>query len=99
MAVLTLSLLLLFASSVAAAFLLPHAAALAPPRPAAARFARTACICAMADAADYYSALGLQPDASPAEVKRAYRRAALRSHPDVNKAPDAQAVFARVVRR
>lgn len=91
-------LLLVFASA-AAAFLRPPAVALVSPRPAAARFARTACISAAADgASDYYSVLGLQPDASQAEVKRAYRRAALRSHPDVNKAADAQAVFARVVR-
>eukprot|EP00967_Tisochrysis_lutea_P158752 scaffold325780_cov55-Tisochrysis_lutea.AAC.1 len=47
--------------------------------------------------ADFYSVLGVSEAASAAEIKRAYRRAALRSHPDVNKAPDAQQQFARVV--
>ena len=34
---------------------------------------------------DYYGVLGLQPDATTEEIKRAYRRLALRYHPDKNK--------------
>lgn len=34
--------------------------------------------------------LGLDPGAGQADIKRAYRRRALKEHPDVNKAPDAK---------
>src|SRR3954466_12994170 len=33
---------------------------------------------------DLYSLLGLAPGASPAEIKRAYRRLSRRYHPDIN---------------
>ena len=36
------------------------------------------------DFKDYYAALGLQKSASPAEIKRAYRKLARTHHPDVN---------------
>jgi molecular chaperone DnaJ len=42
---------------------------------------------------DYYEVLGLRRDASPEEIKRAFRQAALKYHPDRNKAPDAEARF------
>ena len=51
---------------------------------------------AAAGAEDPYEVLGVSRDATPAQIKQAYRRLALRSHPDVNKAPDAQATFARI---
>lgn len=45
---------------------------------------------------DYYEVLSLGRDAQAAEVKKAYRKLAKQFHPDVNKAPDAQARFSEV---
>ena len=45
---------------------------------------------------DPYSILGVSRDASDKQIKQAYRKLALRSHPDVNKAPDAEAIFTRI---
>ena len=42
---------------------------------------------------DYYKVLGLEKGATPAEVKKAYRKAALRLHPDKNTAPRADEAF------
>ncbi|HTI14954.1 MAG TPA: J domain-containing protein [Dictyobacter sp.] len=43
----------------------------------------------MSDFIDYYKALGVAPDASPDAVKAAFKKLALRYHPDVYKGPDA----------
>jgi hypothetical protein len=43
-----------------------------------------------------YEVLGVSPGASAEAVKRAYKRLALRFHPDVNKAPDASQQFTRL---
>lgn len=45
---------------------------------------------------DYYKVLDLQEDADATAIKRAYRRAALKNHPDVSEAPDARDRFLRV---
>ncbi|KQK12410.1 dnaJ homolog subfamily B member 8 [Brachypodium distachyon] len=43
-----------------------------------------------------YEVLGLPPSAAPADIKRAYRRLALKYHPDVNKEANAQEKFLRI---
>ncbi len=45
---------------------------------------------------DYYKVMGLERSASQEEVKRAYRKLARQTHPDVNKAADAEARFKEV---
>ncbi len=42
---------------------------------------------------DYYKIMGVARDATPAEIKRMYRQLARKYHPDVSKAPDAEARF------
>jgi molecular chaperone DnaJ len=45
---------------------------------------------------DYYGILGVDTDAGPDEIKRAYRRLARELHPDVNQDPAAQERFREV---
>ena len=48
------------------------------------------------DSDTLYMLLGLKQDASPREIKRAYRRLALQWHPDVCSEPDAHMQFIRI---
>jgi curved DNA-binding protein len=42
---------------------------------------------------DYYKALSVTRDATPEEIKRAFRKAARKYHPDINKASEAEKMF------
>ncbi|NLJ54682.1 MAG: molecular chaperone DnaJ [Intrasporangiaceae bacterium] len=45
---------------------------------------------------DYYADLGVSRDATAEEIKRAYRKAARRLHPDVNPGPEAEEEFKKI---
>lgn len=50
----------------------------------------------MADNQDYYSILGVSKNASPEELKKAYRKMALEYHPDRNKTKEAEDKFKQI---
>lgn len=45
---------------------------------------------------DYYKIMGLEPDASAEDIKRAYKKLARKYHPDVSDEPDAQKKFQEI---
>ena len=52
----------------------------------------------MADNKDYYQILGVSKNATPDEIKRAYRKLALQYHPDRNKTKEAEGKFKEVTK-
>jgi len=57
-----------------------------------------ACYLSAVSAADFYKLLGISRDATPKEVKKAYRQKSLEFHPDKNKEEGAAEKFAEIAR-
>ena len=45
---------------------------------------------------DFYEVLGLTKEATPEEIKKAYRKKSLKVHPDKNKSEHAQEAFKKL---
>ncbi len=54
------------------------------------------CLAALTYASDYYDILGVTKTASDKEIKKAFRKLALKYHPDKNKDPDAEKQFVEI---
>ena len=46
---------------------------------------------------DYYKILGVSRDVTQAELKKRFRKLAIKKHPDVNKSPDAHQEFIEIM--
>jgi curved DNA-binding protein CbpA len=45
---------------------------------------------------DYYVVIDVSPDATPEEIKRAYRKLARKTHPDLKAGPEAEGAFKEI---
>ena len=52
--------------------------------------------CQIMDYKDYYKILGVERKASEDDIRKAYRKLAIKFHPDKNNAPEAQEKFKEI---